>query len=45
MEIGAKKLKPELDSLGCEAGRKTVAKVKISGYYGISEKEFEEEEE
>ena len=45
MEIGTKKLKPELESFGCLVGQKSVAGKKMRGYFGISEKEFEEDEE
>ena len=38
MEINPKKLKPELESLGCEIGQKKIAGKVIRGYFGISEK-------
>lgn len=45
MEINSKKLKPELESLGCVLGKKKIAGKNIQGYFGISEKDIDEEEE
>ena len=45
MEINSKKLKPELESLGCELGKKKIAGKTLQGYFGISEKDTCDEDD
>ena len=45
MEINTKKLKPELESLGCELGQKKITGKNIRGYFGISEKDTCDEDD